>query len=270
MSRCSRCGHDNPPTFRFCAQCGARATATAVEEQRKRVTVLFCDVIASTELGERLDPETLRHVLERYFATHGTSRAPRRDGREVHRRRRDGRLRRAGRCTRTTRGAAPRAAAELRAAMKTLNDELSEVYGTRPALRIGVNTGEVVTGHGTSGLGDGRRRKPGRSSAAVRRPGRVLIGAETYTLVRSRGRRRICPAARGQRQVWSAVAAPGACSGSWASRDGSGRPGRADGRSPVAELRLFARFPTTEHVSNRTCSLVTIRRRRRGRQVAPC
>ena len=67
MPHCSHCGYDNAPAFRFCAQCGAPAAAASPEEQRKRVTVLFCDVIASTELGERLDPETLRRVLERYF-----------------------------------------------------------------------------------------------------------------------------------------------------------------------------------------------------------
>ena len=36
-------------------------------EQRKTVTVLFCDVTGSTEMGERLDPEALRQVMRRYF-----------------------------------------------------------------------------------------------------------------------------------------------------------------------------------------------------------
>ena len=35
--------------------------------QRKTVTVLFCDVTGSTALGERLDPESLRGVMSRYF-----------------------------------------------------------------------------------------------------------------------------------------------------------------------------------------------------------
>ena len=39
----------------------------AAGEQRKTVTVLFCDVTGSTELGERLDPEALRALLARYF-----------------------------------------------------------------------------------------------------------------------------------------------------------------------------------------------------------
>ena len=36
-------------------------------EQRKTVTVLFCDVTGSTALGEALDPEALRALLARYF-----------------------------------------------------------------------------------------------------------------------------------------------------------------------------------------------------------
>ena len=41
--------------------------ADAVGEQRKTVTVFFSDVSGSTALGERLDPESLRRVLARYF-----------------------------------------------------------------------------------------------------------------------------------------------------------------------------------------------------------
>src|SRR5207342_3506256 len=37
-------------------------------EGRKIVTVLFSDLVASTELGEALDPEALNRVLDRYFA----------------------------------------------------------------------------------------------------------------------------------------------------------------------------------------------------------
>ena len=39
---------------------------TEATEIRKTVTILFADVIGSTELGERLDPESLRHVMTRY------------------------------------------------------------------------------------------------------------------------------------------------------------------------------------------------------------
>jgi len=43
------------------------APAAAAKEVRKPVTVLFCDVTGSTELGEKLDPEAPRAVLRRYF-----------------------------------------------------------------------------------------------------------------------------------------------------------------------------------------------------------
>ena len=66
MPRCSSCGYDAAEPFTFCARCGAAAAAPTTLE-RKRVTVLFCDVVASTELGERLDPETFHKVLGRYF-----------------------------------------------------------------------------------------------------------------------------------------------------------------------------------------------------------
>src|SRR5215468_11664031 len=40
---------------------------SSAREQRKTVTVLFCDVAGSTELGESTDPEALRALLARYF-----------------------------------------------------------------------------------------------------------------------------------------------------------------------------------------------------------
>ena len=43
------------------------ATAAVSREQRKTVTVLFCDLTGSTALGETLDPERLRALLARYF-----------------------------------------------------------------------------------------------------------------------------------------------------------------------------------------------------------
>lgn len=41
--------------------------AVGSREQRRTVTVLFCDLAGSTALGETLDPERLRALLARYF-----------------------------------------------------------------------------------------------------------------------------------------------------------------------------------------------------------
>ncbi len=66
MATCAECGYETVDSFRFCPECGARAGGQA-REQRKVVTVLFCDVTGSTALGESLDAEALRALLARYF-----------------------------------------------------------------------------------------------------------------------------------------------------------------------------------------------------------
>jgi class 3 adenylate cyclase len=67
MHTCSSCGLDNPDGFRFCGGCGAALAPARAREVRKTVTVLFADVTGPTALGERLDPESLRHVMGRYL-----------------------------------------------------------------------------------------------------------------------------------------------------------------------------------------------------------
>src|SRR5262245_20400360 len=68
MRICPSCGHENSETAKFCEECGAALEATQPSrEQRKTVTVLFCDVTGSTALGESTDPEALRALLARYF-----------------------------------------------------------------------------------------------------------------------------------------------------------------------------------------------------------
>ena len=66
MATCAACGYEAAGSFRFCPECGARADGRA-REQRKVVTVLFCDVVGSTALGESIDAEALRALLARYF-----------------------------------------------------------------------------------------------------------------------------------------------------------------------------------------------------------
>jgi class 3 adenylate cyclase len=67
MPVCLSCGEDNPERAKFCLNCAAPlALAPPACEQRKTVTVLFCDVTGSTQLGESTDPEALRALLARY------------------------------------------------------------------------------------------------------------------------------------------------------------------------------------------------------------
>jgi class 3 adenylate cyclase len=65
---CSTCGFESERTFKFCPDCGSEQVAAAPSrEQRKTVTVVFCDLAGSTALDETLDPERLRALLARYF-----------------------------------------------------------------------------------------------------------------------------------------------------------------------------------------------------------
>src|SRR5262245_46408628 len=69
MPACPSCGQENPEGFRLCGMCGTplAPAPSAGRETRKVVTVVFSDVTGSTGLGERLDPESLRQVMARYF-----------------------------------------------------------------------------------------------------------------------------------------------------------------------------------------------------------
>ena len=63
------CGEQNPARARFCLGCGTPiAAAAGGREARKVVTVVFSDLVGSTSLGERLDPEGLGRVMGRWFA----------------------------------------------------------------------------------------------------------------------------------------------------------------------------------------------------------
>ena len=68
MTTCPNCAAENPEGFRFCGSCGtALAETPRAREVRKTVTVLFCDVVGSTALGERVDPEPLRRLMGSYY-----------------------------------------------------------------------------------------------------------------------------------------------------------------------------------------------------------
>src|ERR1700747_2036444 len=68
MAICASCGQETPAGFPRCANCGAVLDAVSTgREQRKTVTIVFCDITGSTELGESTDPEALRALLARYF-----------------------------------------------------------------------------------------------------------------------------------------------------------------------------------------------------------
>ncbi|HZO63337.1 MAG TPA: adenylate/guanylate cyclase domain-containing protein [Gaiellaceae bacterium] len=174
MPICTSCGQDSPEGFAFCPHCGAPfAEASAGREQRKVVTVLFCDVTGSTELGERLDAEALRLLLARYF---GRMKAiVERHGGTVEKFIGDAVMAVFGVPVLHEDDAlrALRAAVEMRDAFPELG-----IQG-----RIGVTTGEVVTGTEERLVtGDAVNVAARLEQAAA--PGEILIGEETHRLAR--------------------------------------------------------------------------------------
>jgi len=68
MRACDSCAAENPDGARFCAVCGGRLPDVFDGRKvRKTVTVLFADVAGSTELGERFDVEAVRARMARFF-----------------------------------------------------------------------------------------------------------------------------------------------------------------------------------------------------------
>jgi class 3 adenylate cyclase len=94
-NRCSQCGSENPPGKKFCGDCGATlspdsaaglsalpenavepqlakrqtADSTATDGERRHLTVLFCELVNSTEIAVRLDPEEWREIAADYQRT---------------------------------------------------------------------------------------------------------------------------------------------------------------------------------------------------------
>ena len=155
-------------------------------EVRKTVTILFCDVVGSTSLGEATDPETTRRVMSRYAATMAEIIAQ--HGGTVERFRGDEVMAVFGIPAAHEDDAlrAVRAATEMQRRLAELNDELRQTWGVELACRIGINTGEVVAGDPSTGetfvTGDAVNLAKRLEQAAE--PGTILIGTATYPLVK--------------------------------------------------------------------------------------
>jgi ribosomal protein L40E len=68
---CDACGADAPPDAEFCIKCGSRLVGEEKSEataqpagERRQITAMFCDMVGSTELAQRLDPEEMQQVVQ--------------------------------------------------------------------------------------------------------------------------------------------------------------------------------------------------------------
>jgi class 3 adenylate cyclase/tetratricopeptide (TPR) repeat protein len=208
--RCRNCGTELPPNAKFCFECAQPAapaperaprdytprhladkilqSKSALEGERKQVTILFADVKGSVELSDALDPERWHAILERFFEIlaegvhrfEGTVNQYTGDGimaifgaplaHEDHAQR------------------ACHAALQLRDALRRFTDRLRVEEGLNFSVRLGLNSGEVVVGK----IGDDLRmdytaqgRVVGLASRmqALAESGRVALAEDTARLV---------------------------------------------------------------------------------------
>ncbi len=187
MTSCPSCGAANPDRYQRCGHCGTPlATDRQTSEIRRFATVVNSDLKGSTALGEKLDPESLREVLGRYFdemrlvfESHGGT-IEKIIGDAIVAvfglpvRRDDDALR------------AVDAALESMRVLANLNDQLEGTWGVRLVTRTGVSSGDVVVGEATAGqhvlTGDTMRISSAMEQNAP--PLEVLIAQPTYDLVR--------------------------------------------------------------------------------------
>ena len=172
---CASCGRPVAVDDRFCSHCGAPQAATT--EERRIVTVLFADIVGFTSLAEGMDPEDVKHLVDRAFER--LARDIRAFGGAVDKVLGDGIIALFGAPIAHEDDAerAVRAALRMQETIASLNDG-----GPRIRMRIGLNTGEVLVGTTTAGgdytaMGDVMNSAQRLQSMAE--PGRTLVGAAT-------------------------------------------------------------------------------------------
>ena len=187
MTACARCGSPLPEDARFCPSCGSPTTLPNAGQERKVVTVLFADVTGSTALGERLDPERFREVMQSYgnamreeiegeggtvekfigdavMAAFGVPAAHEDDPER-----------------------ALRASLRMMRRLDELNGDLERAYDVSLQIRVGINTGEVLA---ATNPGPGEAMVTGDAVNAASRlqgvadPGAIFVSQRTADAVR--------------------------------------------------------------------------------------
>jgi class 3 adenylate cyclase/predicted ATPase len=159
--------------------------------ERRQLTVMFCDLVGSTALSGRLDPEDLRNLVRTYQAACDTA-IQRFDG-YVAQYLGDGILAYFGypRAHEDEAERAIHAALELLAAVAAVSQQAERSYGSRLSVRIGIHTGLVVvggmgTGAGRQQLALGEAPNVAARVQSLAEPDTVYISEVTYRLLHGR------------------------------------------------------------------------------------
>ena len=179
---CAVCGESLPDDARFCPNCGAVVATPLGTEERKMVTVLFADLVDSTGLAERLDPERAREVLGQFFdaATEELLALRGRPEKFIG----DAVMAVFGLPTVREADAlrAVRAGLAIRDRLRRVGDSLG--LNEPLEVRVGIESGEAATGLGPAGqlLVTGSVVNEAARLQTAAEPGEVLAGQTTFAL----------------------------------------------------------------------------------------
>jgi class 3 adenylate cyclase/tetratricopeptide (TPR) repeat protein len=194
LLRCPKCGKENVPPFRFCGECGGTLAdpivvgaqeskpLTATAGERRHLTVMFCDLVGSTQIAAQLDPEEWREIVDSYHRA--ATEAITRFGGYVAQYSGDGVMAYFGWPEAHDNNAerAARAGLLILDIISKLNEQPS-----RPKLsaRIGIDSGLVVVGASAGKNADVYGDTPNIAARvqAATLPDTVLITAETHRLI---------------------------------------------------------------------------------------
>ena len=187
---CPNCGETQSLSAAFCANCGsplrddpAKRTAVGERQERRVVTILFADLVGSTALGERLDPEDVRAVQSGLFET--VNAEIERFGGVTEKFVGDAVLAVFGipRAHEDDPERAVRAGLAAQSAFTSFAATIADRHGVDVSLRIGINTGDVVAGRDGAARGELMVSGDAVNVAArlqqAAEPGQVLVGART-------------------------------------------------------------------------------------------
>jgi class 3 adenylate cyclase/tetratricopeptide (TPR) repeat protein len=195
---CPQCGAGNAPSAKFCGECGAQLNAPArtpvpeastvqprdIAGERRHLTVLFCDLVGSTEIAAQLDPEEWHEIAARYQQAAGA--AVTRFGGHIAQYLGDGMMAYFGWPEAHDNDAerAARAGLAILESMAVLNDQLASEQSPRLAVRIGIHSGSgVMAGRADKTLAYGDTPNIASRVQSAAEPDTVIVSAASHRLI---------------------------------------------------------------------------------------
>src|SRR6185437_11069482 len=186
--RCPKCQLPNPTSARFCSNCAtllAGSRTKVVEGERRHVTVLFCDIVSSTEIATRLDPEEWHAVAAQYQRM--SAEAVSRIGGHIGKYLGDGLIAYFGYPLAQEDAAerAVRAGLAILETMSGLNAKFADEHKIKLQVRVGIHTGTVVVAEGGGSEADMFGDAPNIASRVqtAAEPDTVVITAAVHDIV---------------------------------------------------------------------------------------